>query len=367
MPTSSPANRYDRAAKAVDDLAADGATGATSVSDLISKLVGSPRIIWLMLPAGAVTDEMVTDLSGALAKDDIIIDGGNSFYKDDIRRARDLAAKGLRYIDCGTSGGVWGIDRGYCMMIGGPKNAVDAADPIFSALAPGLGDIPRTANRQGRDPRVERGYLHVGPAGAGHFVKMIHNGIEYGLMQAYGEGFNILANKASRALPEAERFTLNLADIAEVWRRGSVISSWLLDLTATALARDPALASFSGVVQDSGEGRWTIEAAIEEAVPADVLAAALFARFRSRQDHTLPKKCCRPCGSGLAAMWKRRRRAIRRPMWWHQRRTRRGHSHAGRSPRCIRTQRCRRDGRPPDAQNGRSVHDGVVRRDWRSG
>jgi 6-phosphogluconate dehydrogenase len=221
---------------------------------------------------------------------DIIIDGGNSFYKDDIRRAKQLAGKRIRYIDCGTSGGIWGIERGYCMMIGGPKEAVDHLDPIFSALAPGRGDIPRTPGRVDDDSRAERGYIHAGPSGAGHFVKMVHNGIEYGLMQAYAEGFDILRNKDSNDLPEDERFTLNLADIAEVWRRGSVISSWLLDLSAAALAKDPHLKGFSGFVQDSGEGRWTVEAAIEEAVSAEVITTALFTRFRSRQDHTFAEK-----------------------------------------------------------------------------
>jgi 6-phosphogluconate dehydrogenase len=221
---------------------------------------------------------------------DIIIDGGNSFYKDDIRRAKKLADKRVRYIDCGTSGGVWGIERGYCMMIGGPKEAVDYLDPIFSALAPGLGDIPRTPGRQKDDSRAERGYIHAGPSGAGHFVKMVHNGIEYGLMQAYAEGFDILRNKDSKDLPADERFALNLPDIAEVWRRGSVISSWLLDLGAAALAKDPQLKDFSGFVQDSGEGRWTVEAAIEEAVAADVITSALYTRFRSRQEHTFGEK-----------------------------------------------------------------------------
>jgi 6-phosphogluconate dehydrogenase len=243
-----------------------------------------------MLPAGQITDTTIGHLGLLLEQDDIIIDGGNSFYKDDIRRAKELAAKGIRYIDCGTSGGVWGIDRGYCMMIGGQKQAVDRLDPIFATLAPGLGDIPPTPGRAKGDSRAERGYIHAGPAGAGHFVKMVHNGIEYGLMQAYAEGFDILRNKDSKYLPEDERFTLNLPDIAEVWRRGSVISSWLLDLSAAALAKDPQLKDFSGFVQDSGEGRWTVQAAIEEAVPADVLSSALYARFRSRQQHTFGEK-----------------------------------------------------------------------------
>jgi 6-phosphogluconate dehydrogenase len=243
-----------------------------------------------MLPAGKVTEEMVEQLGGLLERDDIIVDGGNSFYKDDIRRAKMLAEKGIRYVDCGTSGGVWGIERGYCMMIGGTKKALDHLDPIFSALAPGLGEIPRTAGRGKSDSRPERGYIHAGPSGAGHFVKMVHNGIEYGLMQAYAEGFDILRNKDTKGLPEDERFTLNMSDIAEVWRRGSVISSWLLDLGAAALAKDPQLEDFSGFAQDSGEGRWTVEAAIEEAVSADVITSALFARFRSRQNHTFGEK-----------------------------------------------------------------------------
>ena len=224
-------------------------------------------------------------MSELLSAGDILIDGGNTFYKDDIRRAKTLEPKNIAYVDVGTSGGVWGLERGYCMMIGGPKAAVDRLDPIFKALAPGIGTIARTPGRNTRDTRAEHGYILAGPAGAGHFVKMIHNGIEYGLMQAYAEGFGILRGKADARLPESERFTLDLADIAEVWRRGSVISSWLLDLTAMALAEDPTLANFSGEVEDSGEGRWTVDAAVEEAVPANVLAASLFERFRSRQDH----------------------------------------------------------------------------------
>jgi len=281
---------FARSTKSRDALAKDGATAAESLADVVKKLGERPRAIWLMLPAGQVTEETVENLDGLLERDDIIIDGGNSFYKDDIRRAKKLAKKGIRYVDCGTSGGVWGIERGYCMMIGGPKEAVDHLDPIFSALAPGLGDIPRTPGRQKGDSRAERGYIHAGPSGAGHFVKMVHNGIEYGLMQAYAEGFDILRNKDSSDLPEDERFTLNMPDIAEVWRRGSVISSWLLDLGAAALAKDPQLKDFSGFVQDSGEGRWTVEAALEEAVPADVISSALYARFRSRQEHTFGEK-----------------------------------------------------------------------------
>jgi 6-phosphogluconate dehydrogenase len=280
---------FDQNPTAIKALVGEHVTGSTDLKQLVGQLK-KPRVVWLMLPAGRITEETVELLGGLLEPDDIIIDGGNSFYKDDIRRAKKLAQKGIRYVDCGTSGGVWGIERGYCLMIGGQKTAVDHLDPIFAALAPGLGDIPRTAGREKGDPRAERGYIHAGPPGAGHFVKMVHNGIEYGLMQAYAEGFDILRNKDSKDLPEDERFELNMLDIAEVWRRGSVISSWLLDLGAAALAKHPQLNDFSGFVQDSGEGRWTIEAAIEEAVPANVLSTALFARFRSRQEHTFGEK-----------------------------------------------------------------------------
>ena len=281
---------FDANAKPREALAKEGATAVRSLEDVVKALREKPRAVWVMLPAGRITEETVEGLGGLLEPHDIIIDGGNSFYKDDIRRAKKLADKRVRYIDCGTSGGVWGIERGYCMMIGGPKEAVDHLDPIFSALAPGLGDIPRTPGRQKDDSRAERGYIHAGPSGAGHFVKMVHNGIEYGLMQAYAEGFDILRNKDSKDLPADERFALNLPDIAEVWRRGSVISSWLLDLGAAALAKDPQLKGFSGFVQDSGEGRWTVEAAIEEAVAADVITSALYTRFRSRQEHTFGEK-----------------------------------------------------------------------------
>ncbi len=281
---------FDADAKPREALAKEGAIAAASLEGMVETLTGKPRAVWVMLPAGRITEETVALLGALLQPDDIVIDGGNSFYKDDIRRAKELAAKRIRYVDCGTSGGIWGIERGYCMMIGGDKAVVDHLDPIFAALAPGRGDIPRTPGRTAGDARAEQGYIHAGPPGAGHFVKMIHNGIEYGLMQAYAEGFDILRNKDSKDLPEDERFELNLADIAEVWRRGSVISSWLLDLGATALAKDAELKGFSGFVQDSGEGRWTIEAAIEEAVPAEVLSSALFARFRSRQGHTFAEK-----------------------------------------------------------------------------
>jgi len=281
---------FDTNVKPREALAKEGATAAGSLAEMMKALADTPRAIWVMLPAGEVTEETVQRLGALLQPGDIIIDGGNSFYKDDIRRAKKLSEKRIRYVDCGTSGGVWGIERGYCLMIGGPKEAVEHLDPIFAALAPGLGDIARTPDRKTGDARAERGYIHAGPAGAGHFVKMVHNGIEYGLMQAYAEGFDILRNKGSKDLPENERFTLNMPDIAEVWRRGSVISSWLLDLGAAALAKDQELKGFSGFVQDSGEGRWTIEAAIEEAVPADVLTASLYARFRSRQEHTFGEK-----------------------------------------------------------------------------
>jgi 6-phosphogluconate dehydrogenase len=244
----------------------------------------------VMLPAGKITEETIDTLSGLMEPGDTIIDGGNTFYKDDMRRAKALAEKKLDYVDVGTSGGVWGLERGYCMMIGGPAETVQRLDPIFATLAPGMGDVERTKERKGGDPRPEQGYMYCGPAGSGHFVKMVHNGIEYGLMQAYAEGFDVLKAKASDELPEAERFTLNMADIAEVWRRGSVVSSWLLDLTASALAENETLSEFTGHVTDSGEGRWTIEAAIEEAVPVPVLSTALYARFRSRSGNTFGEK-----------------------------------------------------------------------------
>jgi 6-phosphogluconate dehydrogenase len=280
---------FDTNPKPGQDLAKDGATAVGSIEEMV-KALKAPRAVWVMLPAGKITEDTVAKLASLMGKDDTVIDGGNSFYKDDIRRAKALADKGLNYIDCGTSGGIWGIDRGYCMMIGGPKAAVDRLDPIFGALAPGEGEIVRTPERNADDPRAERGYIHAGPSGAGHFVKMVHNGIEYGLMQAYAEGFDILRGKNSEDLPEDQRFDLNLPDIAEVWRRGSVVSSWLLDLSAIALAKDPQLSTFSGYVQDSGEGRWTVEAALEQAVPADVLTAALYTRFRSRQEHTFAER-----------------------------------------------------------------------------
>ena len=280
---------YDRNSAAADELGKARAKPTKSLEDL-TKQLNAPRTVWVMLPSGAPTEETVQELGKLLGKDDAIIDGGNTFYKDDIRRAKELSAKAIHYVDCGTSGGIWGAERGFCMMIGGEKAVVDRLDPIFSTLAPGLGTIPRTPHREKFDPRAERGYIHAGPVGAGHFVKMVHNGIEYGLMQAYAEGFDILRGKASKNLPDGERFDLNLTDVAEVWRRGSVISSWLLDLSAIALAENPSLENFSGFVDDSGEGRWTIDAALEEAVPANVLSASLYARFRSREEHSFGEK-----------------------------------------------------------------------------
>ena len=281
---------FDQDAKAVAKLSEKGATGVSSLQDVIGKLA-TPRAVWVMLPAGKITEDTIETLSGLLEKGDTIIDGGNTFYKDDIRRSKSLIEdKGIDYVDVGTSGGVWGLERGYCMMIGGPKDVVERLDPIFDALAPGLGTVGRTIGREGDPTPAEKGYIHAGPAGAGHFVKMVHNGIEYGLMAAYAEGFDVLKTKNSDKLPEDERFDLYLPDIAEVWRRGSVISSWLLDLSADALYANHDLSDFTGVVADSGEGHWTVEAAMEEAVPAYVLSAALFARYRSRSDNTFGDK-----------------------------------------------------------------------------
>jgi 6-phosphogluconate dehydrogenase len=280
---------YDRDAEAVQKVVADGAAAAKDLAALV-EVLEPPRIVWVMLPEGAPTEETISALGDLLANGDILIDGGNTFYRDDIRRSKALAPVGVSYVDVGTSGGVWGLERGFCMMVGGQKAAVDQIDPILRTLAPGLGSVTRTRRPEGADPRAELGYIHAGPAGAGHFVKMVHNGIEYGLMQAYAEGFDILNGKASEALSPQDRFVLNLPDIAEVWRRGSVVSSWLLDLAAQALAGERLLERYSGSVADSGEGRWTVEAAIEEAVPAEVLSAALYARFRSRRDHTFGEK-----------------------------------------------------------------------------
>ena len=280
---------YDHSKDAIAALVKDGSTGADSLKDLVAKL-DKPRAIWVMLPAGAPTEDTINELATMLDADDAIIDGGNSFYKDDIRRAKTLAEKKIHYVDVGTSGGVWGLERGYCMMIGGDTPVFERLEPLFDTLAPGIGTIDRTPGLSAANARAERGYIHAGPAGSGHFVKMVHNGIEYGLMQAYAEGFDILKNKNSTALPEDQRFDLNMTDIAEVWRRGSVVSSWLLDLTALALAGDAELSKYSGDVADSGEGRWTIDAAVEQAVPVPVLATSLFARFRSREQHTYADK-----------------------------------------------------------------------------
>ncbi len=280
---------YDNSEKAVDGIAGQGGLKATGLADLVEQLP-APRVVWVMLPSGKVTEDAIEALGGMMERGDIIIDGGNSMYKDDIRRAAGLREKGIVYVDVGTSGGIWGLERGYCMMIGGEEQAVDYINPILSALAPGEGKIDKTPGREGRNSTAEQGYLHCGPAGSGHFVKMIHNGIEYGMMQAFAEGFDILKNKDSQELPESQRFSLHMGDIAEVWRRGSVVSSWLLDLTSLALAKDEKLETFTGDVSDSGEGRWTVDAAVEEAVPAPVLAASLFARFRSQQEHTFGER-----------------------------------------------------------------------------
>jgi len=279
---------FDQGADVVASYAREGATGAKSLQDLVAKLQ-KPRAVWVMVPAGGPTESTVQSLAGLLEAGDTIIDGGNSFFKDDVRRSKEVGKKGIHYVDAGTSGGVWGVERGYCLMVGGPKEAVSRIEPVLRTLAPGKGDIEPTPGRDGKGT-AEQGYLHCGPSGAGHFVKMVHNGIEYGLMQAYAEGFDIFKNATSEQLPEDYRYDLNLADIAELWRRGSVVSSWLLDLTSISLAQDPKLDSYEGFVQDSGEGRWTIEAAIAEAVPAEVLSAALYVRFRSRQQHTFAEK-----------------------------------------------------------------------------
>jgi 6-phosphogluconate dehydrogenase len=280
---------FDRDEESVRKLVEEGALGSGSLSEVVAVLE-APRIFWVMLPAGGPTEGTVAELRSIAEAGDVIIDGGNSFFKDDIRRHGECAASGVQYVDVGTSGGVWGLERGYCLMIGGDKKAVDMLDPIFDTLAPGYGTISRTPGREGGDDRAERGYIHAGPAGAGHFVKMVHNGIEYGLMQAYAEGFDVLNGRASDKLPEDQRFAINLPDVAEVWRRGSVISSWLLDLCALELAVDHGLEHFSGRVADSGEGQWTIDAAMEEAIPVNVLTAALFARYRSRTEDSFADK-----------------------------------------------------------------------------
>ncbi len=280
---------FDHSQETVGKLASEGATGSTSLADFVSKL-SKPRAAWVMVPAGGPTEATVEELAKHMEAGDIIIDGGNSMFKDDVRRAASLKSKGIHYVDVGTSGGVWGIERGYCMMVGGPDAAVKQVDPILKTLAPGKGDTGVTPGRGSRPGTAEEGYLHCGPSGAGHFVKMVHNGIEYGLMQAYAEGFDIFRNANSKDLPEEHRFDLDVAEIAEVWRRGSVVGSWLLDLTAMALIENPSLSNYTGFVQDSGEGRWTVQAAIEESVPADVLTSALYTRFRSRQEHTFAEK-----------------------------------------------------------------------------
>lgn len=267
----------------------EGMKGATELPAFVAKLT-KPRVAWLMVPAGDPTESMVNKLAALFEPGDILIDGGNSYYKDDVRRAVALKPKGIHYVDAGTSGGVWGIERGYCLMVGADTETFKHLEPIFKTLAPGTGEIAPTKGRPLEGRTAHLGYLHCGPNGAGHFVKMVHNGIEYGLMQAYGEGFDIMKNAASQDLPEGHRYNLDLGEISELWRRGSVVSSWLLDLSALALAQDPGLDSYTGFVQDSGEGRWTIMAALEEAVPADVLTAALYVRFRSRQDHTFTEK-----------------------------------------------------------------------------
>ena len=292
---------FDRSPQTVSELAKENAVGATSLQDFVKKLK-TPRAVWLMVPA-AVVDETIADVAPHLEAGDILIDGGNSYYIDDIRRAKELAAKRIHYVDVGTSGGVWGLDRGYCMMIGGEKDVVQHLDPIFSALAPGRGDIARTPGREKLDGTAEQGYLHCGPSGAGHFVKMVHNGIEYGIMAAYAEGLAVLrganigkqvgqvdAETTPLRDPEHYQYELDLRNITEVWRRGSVIASWLLDLTATALLQDPTLSKFNGRVSDSGEGRWTIKAAIDEAVPTPVLTTSLYERFSSRGEADFANK-----------------------------------------------------------------------------
>jgi len=280
---------WDRSADAVQTLARGGASGAGSLADLVARLA-SPRAVWIMVPAGDATEQTVTALAEHLQQGDTVIDGGNSYFKDDVRRAAALATRGIHYLDVGTSGGVWGAERGYCLMIGGPQHAAARLTPVFRTLAPGQGSQPPSRGLDTAKTTAHEGFLYCGPSGAGHFVKMIHNGIEYGLMQAYAEGLDILKNASAKTLDPDLRYDLNIADVTEVWRRGSVVSSWLLDLTAHALAENPTLSNYEGVVADSGEGRWTVMAAVEEGVPADVLSASLYARFRSRQEHTFAEK-----------------------------------------------------------------------------
>jgi 6-phosphogluconate dehydrogenase len=279
---------YDRDPEAVAQLVTEGAVGTTSMRELAERL-SPPRSAWVMVPSGEITEAAVMELAKYFTAGDVIVDGGNSHFKDDVLRAKKLAEYGIRYLDAGTSGGIWGLERGYCLMVGGEETAAKHLEPVFRALAPGGSGIPPSPGRTSGGS-AEQGWLYCGPSGAGHFVKMVHNGIEYGLMQAYAEGFDILKNANSETLPADQRYEFNIADIAEVWRRGSVITSWLLDLSADALARNPDLSNFSGFVQDSGEGRWTVQAAIEEAVPAEVLTAALYSRFRSRKEHTFAEK-----------------------------------------------------------------------------
>ena len=280
---------YDRSAETVKQLASEGAKGADSIDALIAGM-SKPRAVWVMVPSGGPTESTVNELASKLDAGDIIIDGGNSFFKDDIRRSKTLAAKKIKYVDTGTSGGVLGLERGYCLMIGGDVETVKHLEPIFKTLAPGKGEIPRTPGRDKMGGTSEEGYLHCGGVGAGHFVKMVHNGIEYGIMQAMAEGLDIIKNAGNKGVAEEHRLDLPVQDITEVWRRGSVLSSWLLDLTAKAFVEDKELARFTGNVEDSGEGRWTVMAAIEEAVPAEVISASLYTRFRSRQDHTFAEK-----------------------------------------------------------------------------
>jgi 6-phosphogluconate dehydrogenase len=279
----------NRSPEKIEKMEGEGAVGAYSLEEMVKQLV-KPRAVWVMVPAGKPTEKTVSELADLLEEGDMVIDGGNSYYKDTVRRGKMLQEKGIHYMDVGTSGGVWGIDRGYCLMIGGDQEAVEHLDPIFSTIAPGKGDIPLTPNRENLNPTADEGYLRCGSTGAGHFVKMVHNGVEYAIMQAYAEGFEIFEQATSKELPEEHRFDLNIADIAEVWRRGSVIGSWLLDLSAMALAEDPKLENYEGYVSDSGEGRWTVMAAVEEAVSAEVISAALFNRFRSRKGHTFAEK-----------------------------------------------------------------------------
>ncbi|MGE5758347.1 MAG: phosphogluconate dehydrogenase (NAD(+)-dependent, decarboxylating), partial [Sideroxydans sp.] len=279
---------YDRNPEAVAQLVSEGATGAASLRELAERLA-PPRAAWIMVPAGDITENAVMELAGSLSAGDVIIDGGNSYFKDDIRRAKLLAAGGIHYLDAGTSGGVWGLQRGFCLMVGGEATAVERLEPVFRTLAPGGSGVPPSSGRT-TGGSAEQGWLHCGPSGAGHFVKMVHNGIEYGLLQAYAEGFDILRNANAESLPADQRYQFDLADVAELWRRGSVVTSWLLDLSADALAQNPDLSNFSGFVQDSGEGRWAVQAAIDEAVPAVVLSAALYTRFRSRREHTFAEK-----------------------------------------------------------------------------